>query len=355
MYKVAVIVPIYNMEMYLGEAIDSVINQTMGFENIQLILVNDGSTDNSLKIMEEYGKKHSNIKIINLKQKSGAAGKPRNEGIKQVEAEYMMFLDPDDFYDKEALEKMYNVAKEQEVEIVTANYKYANEDGTLWAKSVFDGERFKSFKFNEDNFSDSFFVWNSGSCNKIFSSKLIKDNNIEFLVGVPAEDAYFTYAALLSARSAYYLSDTIHYYRRRNKMGTLSVSWDRSLKYFMNISYAYKRIYELFVEKDRISLFRYFYSKTLTSVYYKITDTTIMNDKEKGEALKELSWFFDLRDTLEIEPCQKSLNCVFNMIHNGEYENAVGVSNIIGEMRRYVERDVREGMSKPEFVNYVEL
>jgi glycosyltransferase involved in cell wall biosynthesis len=355
MYKVAVVMPIYNMEMYLGKAIDSVINQSIGFENVQLILINDGSDDESPKIMEYYAKQYPNIKTIHLEQKSGAAGKPRNEGIKAVDAEYMMFLDPDDFYDELALEKMYNTAKKENVDIVTANYRYANEDGKIWDKSVFDTERFKNFKFSEQNFSDSFYVWNSGSCNKIFSTKLIRDNNIEFLVGVPAEDAYFTYAALLSTEAAYYLSDTIHYYRRRNKMGTLSVSWDRSLTYFKNISYAYKRIYDLFVEKNKISLFRYFYSKTLTSVFYKITDTKIMDETDKIEAIKSLRWLFGLRGMLDISPCQKSLEYVFKKIDDEEYEDAVGAMNIIGEMRTYVERDVREGMSKPEFINYVEL
>lgn len=355
MYKVAVVMPVYNMEMYLREAVDSVINQSLGFENIQIVLINDGSDDKSPEIIDDYAQKYDNIIAIHLSEKSGAAGKPRNEGIKHVDAEYMMFLDPDDFYDKFALEKMYNTAIKEKVDIVTANYKYADENGATWEKSVFDEERFKSFKFTEKNFSDSFYVWNSGSCNKIFSTKLIKANNIEFLVGVPAEDAYFTYAALLSSRAVYYLSDTIHYYRRRNKMGTLSVSWDRSLSYFKKVSYAYKRIYDLFVKKKQISLFRYFYSKTLTSVYYKITDTKIMKDEEKIEALKSLRWLFELRDSLGIEPCQKSLEFVFEVIHNEDYKTAVGISNIIGEMRTYVERNVREGMSKPEFINYVEL
>lgn len=355
MYKVSVIMPIYNMEMYLGEAIDSVINQSIGFENVQLILVNDGSDDESPKIMEYYAKQYPNITTIHFEKKSGAAGKPRNEGIKAVDAEFIMFLDPDDFFDKFAIEKLYNTAKKEKVEIVTANYRYCNEDGSIWDKSVFDENRFKNFKFSKTNFSESFYVWNSAAWNKIFSTKLIKENNIEFLVGVPAEDAYFTYAALLSSNTAYYLSDTIHYYRRRNKMGTLSISWDRSLTYFKNVSYAYKRIYDLFVEKNKVSLFRYFYSKTLTSVFYKITDTKIMDDNDKVEALKSLKWLFELRDSLEIAPCQKSLEFVLKKICDEKYEDAVGIMNIIGEIRTYVERDVREGMSKPEFINYVEL
>lgn len=355
MKKVSVVIPIYNMEQYLAEAVDSVINQSIGMENIQIILVNDGSTDRSPEIMKEYEEKYENINCIYLPEKSGAAGKPRNEGLKIVEAPYVMFLDPDDVYDKYALEKMYNTIVKENVEIVTANYKYMDENGTLWNKSVFDENRFESFKFSEKNFSDSFFVWNSGSCNKIFSSKLIKDNNIAFLEGVPAEDAYFTYAALLSSKNAYYLSDTIHYYRRRSKSGTLSVSWDRSLTYFKNINYAYKRIYDLFKESNKMSLFRYFYSKTLTSVFYKIVDTKIMNEDEKIEALREMRWLFAIRKEVGIEPCQKSLEFVLEKIENEEYLEAVKCCNIIAEMRTYIEKDVREGMSKPEFINYVEL
>lgn len=355
MYKVSVVIPIHNMELYMEEAIESVVNQSLGFDNIQVILVDDGSTDSTKEIMQKYDERYDNIKCIYFSEKSGAAGKPRNEGLKFVEAQFVMFLDPDDMYDKYALEKMYNTAISQNVEIVTANYKYANEDGTLWEKSVFDEVRFESFKFSEKNFSDSFFVWNSGSCNKIFSTKLIRENNIKFLEGVPAEDAYFTYAALLEAKSAYYLSDTIHYYRRRNKIGTLSVSWDRSLKYFKNINYAYKKIYELFYEKQKMDLFRYFYSKTLTSIFYKIVDTKIMTGEEKEEALQELKWFFEIRKIVNIDPCQKSLEWVFEKTDNEDYVEARKYCEIIAEMRTYIEKDVREGMSKPEFRNYVEL
>lgn len=355
MYKISVIVPIYNMEQYLEDAVNSLINQSIGFDNVQVILVNDGSTDNSFAMIKDYEEKYKNIKSINLKEKSGAAGRPRNKGLALVEAPYVMFLDPDDMYDQYALEKMYNTIIEQNVDIVSANYKYANEDGTLWTNSVFNEERFPSFKFSEKNFSDSFFVWNSGSCNKIFSFELIKENNIKFLEGVPAEDAYFTYAALLAAKDIYYLSDTIHYYRRRSKIGTLSVSWDRSLDYFKKINYAYKKIYELFYNSNKMGLFRYFYSKTLTSVFYKIVDTKIMNEGEKQEALKEMNWFFKIRDNIKIGPCQQSLEYVFQKIDEGKYFDAVKCCDIIREMRTYIEKDVREGMSKPEFINYVEL
>lgn len=355
MYKVSVIIPMHNMELYVREAMDSIVRQTIGFENIQVIVVNDGSTDKSREIIREYENEYSNIKCIDFEEKSGAAGKPRNEGIKYVEAPYIMFLDPDDLYTEDAVEKLYEAIKREGVDIVTANYRYMNEDGQVWKKSVFDEERFFNFRFTNENFSDSFFVWNSAAWNKIYTTELVKENNLYFLEGVPAEDAYFTYAALLSSKGAYYISDTVVHYRRRSNTGTLSISWDRSLDYFKKVSYAYKKIYELFYNSDKISLFRYFYSKTLTSVFYKIVDTKIMNEAEKEEALKELSWLFEIRSKVDIAPCQKSLNFVFELIEKGQYNDAVKCCDIIAELRTYIEKDVREGMSKPEFINYVEL
>jgi len=80
--KISVILPVYNVAAYLGEALDSLINQTIGIENLEVILVNDASTDESPAIMKKYAREYNNFKIINLKENSGAAGKPRNEGLR---------------------------------------------------------------------------------------------------------------------------------------------------------------------------------------------------------------------------------------------------------------------------------
>lgn len=98
-YKISVIVPIFNAENDLKNAINSVINQTIGFENIELILVDDCSTDNSKNIINYYLTKYPNIKAIFLKN-TGNPSKPRNIGIDKSTGEYLMFLDSDDFFVK---------------------------------------------------------------------------------------------------------------------------------------------------------------------------------------------------------------------------------------------------------------
>ena len=353
--KISVILPIYNVASYLGEALDSLINQTIGIENLEVIMVNDGSTDESPAIMKKYAKEYDNFKTVNLKEKSGAAGKPRNEGLKVATAPYIMFLDPDDVYDKNACKAMYDAITTKDVDIVTANYMYMDECGSLWEKPVFDVNRFKNFAFGTRSFRDSFFIWNSAVWNKIFSRDLITKNKIEFLEGVPGEDAYFSYAALLNSSEIYYISDVIYYYRRRNNDGTLSVSWDRSISYFTKMNFVYKRIYELFVKAKKLSLYRYFYAKTLTSIFYKIVDPKIMTNEEKAIVLEEMQWFFKHRKKVKVDPCQKSLNLIFEKIDSGDFKGAVDMCNIVAEMRSYITSNVRENMSKPENINYIEV
>ena len=350
-YKISVIIPIHNVAKYLGEALDSLLNQTIGHENLQVIMVDDGSTDESAKIIQRYEKEYENFVAVYLSTASGAAGKPRNEGLKIVEAPYVMFLDPDDVYDKDACKNMYNKITSEKVDIVTANYNYMDEDGTIWDSPVFNNKRFPSFRFGRRSFSESFFVWNSAVWNKIFSSELIRKNEIKFLEGVPGEDAYFTYATLLKTDKVYYLKDVIYYYRRMNNSGALSISWNRTIRYFKDMNFSYKNVYNLFEQANKLDLFRYFYAKTLTSIFYKLVDTNLMNDEEKAIILEEMSWFYELRKKINIGPCQQSLNIVLDKIDSGEYKEAAQMCKIIAEMRTYIPKDIRENMSKPENVS----
>ena len=107
MFKISTIIPIYNDEKYLKNCIESVINQSFGFENIQLILVDDKSVDKSFSIAEKYQKKYpNNIIIRQLEKNSGNGGVPRNVGIELAEGKYLTFSDADDFFDKDAFKNI---------------------------------------------------------------------------------------------------------------------------------------------------------------------------------------------------------------------------------------------------------
>ena len=113
MTKLSVIIPVYNVEEYLNECLDSITNQTL--EGIEIICIDDGSTDNSPNLLKEYQKKDQRIKIIT--KENGGQATARNLGIKEAHGEYIAFIDSDDFIEPEMLEKLYTKAKNNNLDI----------------------------------------------------------------------------------------------------------------------------------------------------------------------------------------------------------------------------------------------
>ena len=139
MIKVSVIVPVYNTEKYLRRCLDSLVNQTL--REIEIIIVNDASPDNSIEIMREYERKYKNkVVVIDLKVnvKQGGA---RNEGINIAKGEYIGFVDSDDWVDKEMYKELYNKAKENNADIVDSDY--------ILSKGI--GQDYKRLQSNKKN------------------------------------------------------------------------------------------------------------------------------------------------------------------------------------------------------------
>ena len=214
MYKVSVIMPIFNGEQYLKDSLDSVVNQSMGFENIELILVDDCSTDNSREIIEEYSKNYSNIKPIFLEENSGCPGIPRNVGIKNATSDYIMFIDDDDEYFPEICDKLYNTMISESVDVVvcailtTENHK--NTISLCSSDEVILGDEIIYFP-------------NWGIYNSIFKKSIILDNAIYFM-DENYEDAIFTLNYYLHSKKLIYLKDFVgyHYIIRNDSISSIS-------------------------------------------------------------------------------------------------------------------------------------
>lgn len=153
MPKVSVIIPVYNVEKYLRECLDSVINQTLS--DIEIICINDGSTDNSLGILKEYAEKDSRIKIIT--QENQGQGVARNNAIEAAQGEYLVFVDPDDFLDSEALEVINKSFSDSAVDIIQFDYLVCSEDGANNRQRVFK-KRAKRY-FNLNLLNNKVFNW----------------------------------------------------------------------------------------------------------------------------------------------------------------------------------------------------
>lgn len=226
-YKLSIIIPTYNAENYLLEAIGSVKNQSIGFENIELILVDDNSSDNTKSILEELNAKYENVKTIFLEENSGSPSKPRNIGIKNASSEYIMFLDNDDSYQGDFCEKMYSTIVSNDVDIVSCrNYDICGEKINKYHSILDKKDKFIYLNSIEEDTSllstTAMLIWN-----KIYKKSLFLKNDIQFPEGTLYEDVYFNLQAYINAHGIIYLNDYYGYnYNIRTESEDKSTSQD---------------------------------------------------------------------------------------------------------------------------------
>ena len=173
MKKVSIIIPVYNCEKYISRCLDSVINQT--YKNIEIIAINDGSKDNSINILREYEKKDNRIILID-KENEGVS-KTRNLGIQKSTGEYLMFIDNDDFIDKDYVEKYVNC--NQGEDIVIGSYKRVNNNNKILFR----------YNMKEKSLWSKYVILSPWA--KLYKRNFILKNKIEFLDYGIGEDIYF--------------------------------------------------------------------------------------------------------------------------------------------------------------------
>lgn len=208
--KVSVVVPIYNVEKYLNRCLQSIINQS--YKNIEIILVNDGSTDNSLQIAEEEEKNDSRIKIIT--QKNQGLSMARNTGIQHATGEYICFVDSDDFVHKDYVKCLIENLEENDSDISVCDYLYINEKDETWSKKNKGEKIFSNLEAINDllvgNQETEVMAWN-----KLYKLSLFKENNIFFPKGKLHEDNFTTYKLYYYAKKISLIPDKLYFYLQR--------------------------------------------------------------------------------------------------------------------------------------------
>lgn len=356
MYKISLIIPVYNAEKYLRDLLESIINQTMDYRQIQVIMVDDFSTDNSRDIMDEYAKKYDNFISEKLSQNNRFAGTARNRGMELAEGEFLMFADADDFLPESACQTMYDAINLKNADFIIGNYINADEDGTVWEKPIFNTEKYTDFKLDIKDYTKSFFVLNGSACNKIFRRNFVKEHNIQFLEKVPAEDAFFVTSCFMESENVYYIKDVMYCYRQRNAVsGEKSVSFNCSTDYFDRINKSYRAIYENFKKHNQIRFYRYMYAKNMSYILYKFIDSGLITDEERIETLKKMHWFYELSVELKVPAAQKAQQMIIGKIVEKDYVEAMNYCKIIADIRTYVPKQVREDMSRPDADMYSKI
>lgn len=296
MYKISVIMPIYNVEEFIEESIQSILNQTMDIKDIEILLIDDCSTDNSGKIAKRYAQNYENIKYYCLKENSGMAGKPRNVGIKMAQGNYVMFLDPDDLYITNACELMYNTIESQNVNFVTSNLRDIDQEGKDLNRIHIDVEQYNSQEINIDNIGQALKLLKHYCPSKIIKREFLINNNIRFLEGIPAEDAYFTSKMFLISKKSYYLNVPIVCYRRRTT-GNVSETNNLNEKYFSRMIKANKEIYYLFQEFQEDRYYQYYYIDTMKYLIRQLILSKTLNAEQKAQIvldMKELITYWQI-------------------------------------------------------------
>lgn len=205
MTAVSVIVPVYNTEGFLQKCLDSLTNQTL--EDIEIICVNDGSTDNSLKILQEYATKDKRIKIINQENKKQGAA--RNAGMKIATGEYIGFVDSDDWIDLDFYEKLYNAATGHNFDIALGTNIRAKKNVNKKRLNITDEKEYKTV---QEKFDVNIQWKNPCPTNKIYRRELFSKHNIKWPEGVFCEDKLFTIKAVYYANGIVTVPNVNYYY-----------------------------------------------------------------------------------------------------------------------------------------------
>ncbi len=260
MIKVSIIVPVYNVYPYLRKCLDSLVNQTL--KEIEIIIVNDGSLDNSQEIIDEYKKKYKNIKAY--KKENGGLSSARNTGLKKARGEYIAFVDSDDYVELDMYEKMYKKALEKNFSVVVSDLTYIYPDKKVLASSniLKDIEKEEELKKAMINIYPA--AWN-----KIFNHQLLKESKILFKEGVWFEDVEFLYRLFPYIKSIGVVKEPLYNYLQRE--GAITRTFDERLfNYITNFNgvldfYKKNNLYDKYSLELEYAYVRYLYATFMKS------------------------------------------------------------------------------------------
>lgn len=243
MIDVSIIVPVYNKERFLEECMECLVNQT--HKNIEIICVDDGSTDRSLEILRDYKQRDNRVVVIS--QENKGAGNARNIGIRNAKGRYMQFLDADDFFELDMIENMLKQAEQKQAEIVICNaLEYNQETKIEEAHKWLNTQNLEMDVFSYKDVDNIFSITTSSIWNKLYKKEFIIDNGITYQEIQSNNDTAFSVISLLLAKRISYVNEFYIHYRYYQDTFRISSSREKH----MNCSVmAYKHIISVLKEK----------------------------------------------------------------------------------------------------------
>lgn len=290
-YKISVIVPLYNAENFLKRAFNSVLNQTLGFDNIELILVDDVSTDSTRDIMFSLSNKYENVKCIFLDENSGSPCIPRNKGIEEANGNYIMFLDQDDTYDENICKILYDKIAKINKNVVGCRYKPFRLDNNYELPQNL--EEIEVNPLNDSYFYDNdfnwFMVWD-----KIYKRDFIIENNIKFPETL-AEDVVFNGQVFVHTNMILINNYYGYNYNIRNDEGNRSVTNTYRKDRILQLFEGHKLFYYIVSENNNKNL-PFLMSSFFTSIFGRFS---LMEEKEYSDKIDLLNEFYDFEKSMD--------------------------------------------------------
>ena len=220
--QVSVIVPAWNVEKYIRKCLDSLVNQTLS--SIEIIVVNDGSPDNSQDIIDEYVNRYPG-KIISIIQENGGQGSARNKGLTVAKGEFVGYVDPDDYIDVTMFEKLYKCACSENADIAICGNYIFDDSGKMDIETTYANVNYSEFM---NAIFGKMAVWN-----KIYRKSLLLENNITFRSKVWYEDLDFSVKTILKANKITYVDEPLYYYYLRAGSTMNNSNVKRNLEQFL--------------------------------------------------------------------------------------------------------------------------
>lgn len=291
--KVSVIVPVYNVETYLRQCLNSIIGQTL--HDIEIICVNDSSTDGSLRILEEYAAKDDRIQVVS--QPNKGAGAARNTGLALAKGKYLSFLDSDDFFETDMLEKAYQMAEADQADFVVyqSDQFHTEENEFRQVNWVVREKEIPPYNpFNHRQMTDNIFkVFVGWAWDKLYCRDFVVKNGLYFQEQRTSNDMLFVFSALVLAKRISVLREVLAHQRRDAKDSlskTRENSWD--CFYYALIELRERLIKEGIykeVERDYINY----------ALHFSLWNYNTLSEPTKSKLLEKLKmeWFDFLKIT----------------------------------------------------------
>lgn len=320
--KISVIIPVYNAHDYLRDCLDSLIHQTL--QEIEIICVDDGSTDDSLEILNAYAQIDDRVKVVH--QENGGAGVARNNGLRYATGEYLSILDCDDFFEFHMLEESYRFAKEKDLDILVFGCDFYDNESQTYRPCTYSINKKllpEQTVFSADDVKqDVFKLFVGWAWDKLFRTEFVKQNHLLFQEQRTTNDMLFVFNGLLCAERIAVMQDIFAHHRRG--VESLSVTREKSWMCFYNALIAlraemYKMgCYERF-ERDFKNYCVHFSLWNLNTL--KEPTHTLLYNKLRGEWFKELGLLQHSKEYFYNQYEYSSFRKVYeNPIGNTSYE-----------------------------------